>query len=195
MGSWRAYALLGASSLAELGAAIPRSGGHYNFARRGIGEFAGFLVGWSDWLSTCGTNAIMAIVIAEYSVALLPSLSGGEKPLAVSILLFFALLQWRGVKWGSGAQLVTAALKTGALILLVTACFLREPSMPRPYRAWGYPWTIGIALLASVVFLIVSLKEDRSNAPIAFGILLISYPLFWILKRVTSRTALSAPPT
>ena len=44
------YALFGASSLAELGAAIPRSGGQYNFSRRAIGDYAGFIVGWSDWL-------------------------------------------------------------------------------------------------------------------------------------------------
>src|SRR5882762_2370811 len=51
------YALIGASSMAELAAAIPLSGGQYNFSRRGLGEYAGFVVGWSDWLSTCGTAA------------------------------------------------------------------------------------------------------------------------------------------
>ena len=124
------YALLGASSLAELGAAIPRSGGQYNFARRGIGEYAGFLVGWSDWLSTCGTNAAVAIVIGEYSSVLLPFFAGREKTVAVCVLLFFALLQWRGVKWGSGAQLLTAALKTGAFVILVAACFILGSRVP-----------------------------------------------------------------
>src|SRR5260370_2357779 len=28
----------------------------------------------------------------------------------------------------------------------------KAPEMARPYRAWGYPWTTGIALLASVLF-------------------------------------------
>ncbi len=46
------YALLGAVSVAELGAAIPRAGGQYTFASRAIGRYAGFVVGWSDWLST-----------------------------------------------------------------------------------------------------------------------------------------------
>ncbi len=61
VGGW--YAFFGASSLAELGASIPRSGGQYNFSRRAIGEYAGFIVGWSDWLSTCGTAAAVSIVI------------------------------------------------------------------------------------------------------------------------------------
>src|SRR6266478_2760762 len=38
------YALSGASSMAELGAAIPRSGGQYNFSRRALGDYAGFVV-------------------------------------------------------------------------------------------------------------------------------------------------------
>ena len=56
------YAVVGASSMAELGAAIPRSGGQYNFSRRALGEYAGFIVGWSDWLSTCGTAAAVALL-------------------------------------------------------------------------------------------------------------------------------------
>src|ERR1700751_5941226 len=73
------YALFGASSLAELGAAIPRSGGQYNFARRALGDYAGFIVGWSDWLSTCGTAAAVGIVTAEYSAFLVPALEGALK--------------------------------------------------------------------------------------------------------------------
>ena len=69
------YALVGASSMAELGAAIPRSGGQYNFSRRAIGDYAGFIVGWSDWLSSCGTSAVVAIVVAEYSGALFAPLA------------------------------------------------------------------------------------------------------------------------
>src|SRR5260370_955104 len=48
IGVWVAgglYALFGASSMAELGAAIPRSGGQYNFSRRALGGYAGFIVG------------------------------------------------------------------------------------------------------------------------------------------------------
>ena len=117
------YALCGASSLAELGAAIPRSGGQYNYSRRALGEYAGFIVGWSDWISTCGTNAVVALVIGNYVGVLFPALAGRDATIAVVILFAFALLQWRGIKWGSAAQLLTAALKTGAFLVLVIACF------------------------------------------------------------------------
>jgi basic amino acid/polyamine antiporter, APA family len=161
------YALLGASSLAELGAAIPRSGGQYNFSRRALGEYGGFVVGWSDWLSTCGTNAAVAIVIGEYSLAFVPGLHPASrhllvKAIAVSILLFFAVLQWRGVKWGSGVQLLTAALKTGAFVILVAACFvlgghLREAAaaaaVPPPPLPAGWLLVIGFMLaLQNVIY-------------------------------------------
>jgi len=120
------YALFGASSIAELGAAIPRSGGQYNFSRRALGDYAGFVVGWSDWLSTCGTAAAVAIVISEYSGHLFPILAGPEKIkiISVAIIVGFGILQWRGIRWGSGAQLSTAALKSAAFLILVVACFV-----------------------------------------------------------------------
>ena len=59
------YALLGAVSLAELGAMIPRSGGQYVFARYALGDYAGFIVGWSDWLSTCGSAAAVSLVLVS----------------------------------------------------------------------------------------------------------------------------------
>jgi APA family basic amino acid/polyamine antiporter len=58
----------------------------------------------------------------------------------------------------------------------------REPQMERPYRAWGYPWTTGIALGGSVLFLIASILTDRQNAPWALAILILSYPVFRVMK-------------
>jgi APA family basic amino acid/polyamine antiporter len=155
------YALFGASSLAELCAAIPRSGGQYNFSRRAIGEYAGFVVGWSDWLSTCGTAAAVGIVIAEYSGHLFPVLGGHVKVIAVSVIVGFAVLQWNGIRSGSSTQLLTAALKTVAFIILIAACFLlpsshAAPSMPAaPLPAIPSGWLLTVAIflgLQSVVY-------------------------------------------
>jgi len=158
------YALFGASSLAELGASIPRSGGQYNFSRRAIGEYAGFIVGWSDWLSTCGTAAAVAIVIAEYSRYFFPTLAGHESLIAVGIIWGFFLLQWRGIRWGSGTQLVTSALKTAAFVVLVAACFAlgghsraasSGPIPPLPATPGGWPFIIAVLLsLQAVVYTI-----------------------------------------
>jgi APA family basic amino acid/polyamine antiporter len=60
-----------------------------------------------------------------------------------------------------------------------------EPGLSRPYRAWGYPWTTGIALTASILFLAGALYTDRVNTPWAFGILVASYPIFRVIKMVS----------
>ena len=68
------YALLGAITVAELGTMIPRSGGWYVFVHRAMGNYPGFVVGWSDWLSTCGTLAVIAMVVGEYTAVLIPQI-------------------------------------------------------------------------------------------------------------------------
>jgi len=65
----------------------------------------------------------------------------------------------------------------------------REPQMPRPYRAWGYPWTTGMALAGSAAFLFGSLLTDRQNAPLALGMLILSYPVFRAMKWAARRSA------
>ncbi len=86
------YALLGAIALAELGTMIPKSGGQYVFARYALGEYAGFIVGWSDWISTCGSTAAVAIVIGEFAGALFPVLNGRAVMTAGTVAVVFAML-------------------------------------------------------------------------------------------------------
>lgn len=126
LGVWIAggiYALLGTINVAELGTMLPRDGGFYVFVRRALGPYPGFVVGWSDWLSTCGTTAAVAIVMGEYTSALFPQLAGRSVRIALFMTIAFAILQWRGVRWGSGAQQLTSLLKALAFIALILACF------------------------------------------------------------------------
>jgi basic amino acid/polyamine antiporter, APA family len=118
------YALLGALQLAELGAMIPRSGGQYVFSRYALGEYPGFIVGWSDWISTAGTAAAVSIVIGEFSVALFPRSGASAVPIATAVVVIFAVAQWRGIRWGSAIQNVTSLLKALAFVALAIAAFL-----------------------------------------------------------------------
>ena len=115
------YALLGAIQIAELGAMLPRAGGQYVFARHALGEYAGFVVGWSDWISTCGTTATVSIVIAEFSTELLPALRGSVPLLAGTVAAIFAAAQWRGIREASATQNVTTVLKGSAFAVLIIA--------------------------------------------------------------------------
>jgi APA family basic amino acid/polyamine antiporter len=58
----------------------------------------------------------------------------------------------------------------------------REPDKPRPYRAWGYPFTPGLALIGSILFLAGAVYADRQNSLYALLLLAASYPVFRLLK-------------
>jgi APA family basic amino acid/polyamine antiporter len=142
------YALLGAISIAELGAMIPRSGGFYVFAHRALGNYAGFIVGWSDWMSTCATLAVISMVVGEYMGVLIPAVATKQKPIALTVVLFFALLQWRGIRWGSVTQNITSLLKVLVFVVFVVVAFLYEPTISnKPGPAMKH----GFALLAAII--------------------------------------------
>lgn len=117
------YAALGANTLAELGTMMPESGGFTVFVRRAMGPYAGFVIGWSDWLSTCSSMALAAIVIGEYSALLFGWPKGVASTIGSGVIIAFALLQWIGIKSGSRTQMITAIAKTAAFVVLIIACF------------------------------------------------------------------------
>ena len=66
-------ALCGAMTYAELGAAMPRSGGEYNFLSRIYHPVAGFISGWtSATIGFAAPSALAAITFAAYLTSALP---------------------------------------------------------------------------------------------------------------------------
>jgi basic amino acid/polyamine antiporter, APA family len=131
------YALLGAASLAELGAMIPRSGGQYVLVHRALGPYPGFIVGWSDWISTCGTIAAGGLVMGEYLGVLVPAVTRHAAMVGCTAAIVIAAFQWRGIRWGDRAQQVLSVAKALALFALVIAAFSlgSPPAPPAPRLA------------------------------------------------------------
>ncbi len=50
-----------------------------------------------------------------------------------------------------------------------------EPDLPRPFRAWGYPWSVRIVLAGATVFLAGVLLGDTPRSLVAFGLLAIGF--------------------
>jgi APA family basic amino acid/polyamine antiporter len=143
------YAALGANSLAELAAMMPESGGYTVYLRRAFGQYAGFVIGWSDWLSTCSSLALAALVIGEYLTILLGLTKSLTSTLASVVIVVFALIQLRGVKIGSLAQNVTALLKAIAFAVLIVACFVLGHGIDRSTSTNTLP--TGFAFLIAFV--------------------------------------------
>jgi APA family basic amino acid/polyamine antiporter len=125
LGAWvfgGLYALLGANAVAELACIVPRSGGQYVFVRRALGGYAGFLVGWNDWISTSGSVAAIAIVEAEALGALVPSLASHTVALAEVGIAITTIVLLRGLRESDRAQRTTSLTKALVLLALIGAC-------------------------------------------------------------------------
>jgi APA family basic amino acid/polyamine antiporter len=153
------YAFLGAVSLAELGVLIPRSGGQYVFARYALGEYAGFIVGWSDWISTSGSTGALCLVVGGFTVALFPQFGSPTwvVVIAAGTSILFALLQWRGIVMGSLAQTITSLVKAVAFISLIIAAFvlgnggsLADAPINRPTFSFALITAIVVSLQAAI---------------------------------------------
>jgi APA family basic amino acid/polyamine antiporter len=100
---------------------------------------------------------------------------------------------------GTFEELYSLAIFSVWLFFLLTAVALirlriKEPSLPRPYRAWGYPWTplvFAVAALAMTVSLWWA-RPGRSSAGLAIILLGIPFFNFWRRRAVCSRIAFDA---
>jgi APA family basic amino acid/polyamine antiporter len=163
------YALLGAVSLAEPGAMVAESGGQYVFVRRGLGEYPGFVVGWNDWISTCATLSLGAMVFTEYLEPLVPAMAGHRVAAGIALVLLFALVLWRGIRIGDLSQQVLSALKALAFGVLIGVCLL----LPVPVRESVTPEALpaGMALVTAIVLALqaVIYTYDGWTGPVYFG--------------------------
>ncbi len=149
------YALLGALTLSELATMIPRSGGQFALVHEALGPFPGFVVGWTDWMSTCCSVAAVAIVIGEYLGPLVPILEGYSQWTASAVVLLFSALQWHGIKIGDRTQRATSLLKALALVglALIALYYGLTGQVVHSSSAETHDYQVpnGIALLAAIV--------------------------------------------
>ncbi len=118
------YTLLSANYTAELATMLPKAGGPYVYARGAYGDYAGFVIGWSGWLSDTAALAFLSIAFGEFATALFePNLSGSITIFGVSILLLLTVLNWLGVRAGSWTQKLMSFLKAVALLGFISVCF------------------------------------------------------------------------
>jgi len=119
------------------------------FARHAFGDYMGFLVGWTDWMSTSASVAAISFAFAGSVVALVPGLS--DRLVAISIVIAFTLLLLRGTKAGDRTQKITSLFKTVALLVFVMACFIftNESAAPVAQSAVASTTPLLLALVLS----------------------------------------------
>ncbi|MFO0602078.1 MAG: amino acid permease [Polyangiales bacterium] len=131
-----ALSLLGALTLAEPGAAITETGGLYVYLRRAFGPAVAFLFGWAMLAVLVPSSVAFFAGVTARHVA--PLVGVGERPLALALVAFVALVNVVGVRRAARLQSLTAALKYLGVAAVALAAFAAgAPAHAAPSVAKG----------------------------------------------------------
>ncbi|MDH5235694.1 MAG: APC family permease, partial [Gemmatimonadota bacterium] len=165
----------GAMTMAELAVMIPRSGGNYVFARRAFGEYPGFVIGYTDWISTCAAAAAVSIAIGELTGLLIPAAVGTTTIVALGVSTVLVGVHWIGVRSGDRTQQALSLFKTVALLGVAAACFFVTPvagnAVAGAATSAGVALPVGAAFTTALVlsFQNVAYTYDGWNGVVYFG--------------------------
>jgi APA family basic amino acid/polyamine antiporter len=122
-------ALCGALSYAELGAALPRSGGEYNFLTEIYHPIAGFISGWvSATVGFAAPTALAAMTFGSYLAAVFPQLSAVW--LATGLIVVLALAHSRSHRSSGSTQSLFTILKIILIIGFAALALLFNDAAP-----------------------------------------------------------------
>lgn len=143
-------ALCGALSYAELGTALPRSGGEYNFIGKIYHPSAGFISGWiSVTMGFSAPTALVAMTFGSYLSAVFQTLSAnGSACLLVLFVTFFHTISHQSS--GRFQSLFTLV----KLFLIVAFCLLCGIAIDQPQKINFIPTENDASLLLSGSFAI-----------------------------------------
>ncbi|WP_445386027.1 amino acid permease [Robiginitalea sp. IMCC44478] len=145
-----AGALLLAKVFSRLSRMVAGSkGGPYAFARKGFGDYIGFMVAWGYWISIWVALATIAVTFVSAISVFFPGLKENALLAAGTALAAIWLLTWvnsRGVRASGKMQVVTTALKIlPVLAIILGGIFFFQPENFIPFNASGDSSIMAIA--------------------------------------------------
>jgi len=189
--------LAGALTYSELGAAMPKAGGQYVYLREAYGPLPAFLFGWVAFIAyLTGTNAAIAVAVAEHLGSFYPSLSthnsiigigsfsiSGGQIFALSLIVVLSLINYLGIVFGKWIQNIFTVLKIGSILLFAlaglfisTGNHLDFSLNPTNMSIGSILMGMGVALVAVtwtvggweyITFAAGEIKNPKKNLPLA----------------------------
>jgi amino acid transporter len=146
-----AIALCGALTMAELAAAMPRSGGVFAYILEAFGPMPAFLFGWAE-LTVIRASALGAIstIFAEYLGYFLHFSPMQVRYVAAGAIVLVATFNYVGINFASAVINMTTPAKYGALAALALLAFLAGDGSPAHFQPL---WRAGVgpSLLATAL--------------------------------------------
>lgn len=134
-------ALCGALCYGELGAALPRSGGEYQFLSRSIHPSVGFLAGWlAVTVGFSAPIALAAMAFAKYTQSV--GLTFDGKWLAAVVVTLVACVHLLEVKRSSLFQNGAALLQFSLVLFFIGAGFFTNVNTDLPFFPQPGDWSL-----------------------------------------------------
>jgi len=122
-------------SYCELGAAMPRVGGEYVYAKEAFNGFLSFLTGWYEWSSNIFYATLMVLGSAQMLVYVVPI---NNFLIMIILVAIFTAINIRGIKEAGVTQTLLTATLLAILFLFIGTGFSHgfksdafEPFMPK----------------------------------------------------------------
>ena len=193
-----------ATSSAQLAALHPESGGTYVYAREQLGDYWGFLAGWSFVVGKTASLSAMALTFGAY---VHPDLA---RPLGIAAVTALTVVNYRGVEKTARLTRVIVAVVLAALAAVVAATLFGGQSSVTnldtgaPNGVWGVLQSGGLLFFAFAGYArLATLGEEVRNPqvtipraiPIALWLVVGIYAvvLTTALLAVGAETLVAAP--
>ncbi len=112
-------AFCNATSSAQLAAQYPSSGGTYLYGRERLGDWWGFLAGWSFVVGKTASLAAMALTFAAYTVP-----AAWQRPTAAAAVVLVTTVNYRGITRTARLTRVIVTLVVAALAVAIAVSWI-----------------------------------------------------------------------
>ena len=157
--------LCGALSVAELGAALPRSGGIFAYLLECYGPLPAFLYGWACLMViTPAALGATSTIFAEYLGYFLPISAAGVHYVAALTIAVMGVINYIGLRRAAAVLNVTTAAKFVAVIVLGLLAFtaVHVPASP-PHSPAFARGGASLSLIASALIPVLWTYDGWSN--------------------------------
>jgi len=158
-----AGAMLLALVFANLGRALPRTGGPYAYARRAFGDFVGFQTAWGYWIAVWAGNAAIAVAFVGYLTVFWPA--PGDHALlgalvAIALIWLLTLVNTLGARESGAVQLVTTVLKFVPLAAIgIIGLFFIDSGNYEPFAPQGHSLSLLSTTAALTMWAFIGLES------------------------------------
>jgi ethanolamine permease len=181
-------------SYAELACAIPKAGGVFDYATRGLNRDLGFVAGMAQLIEFLFAPPAIAAAIGVYFNLFFPQY--GPREIGVVAYILFTALNMYGVRAAAGFELAVTLVAVFELLLFCGVTFphfswtnIRHNSFPNgwvgvgaavPFAIWFF---LGLEGLANVAEETVN---PRRNIPVGFGAALATLIVLCVIVFLSS---------